>query len=530
MLFRRILIIPLLTAALACSATPQSQTETEAEHKAQEKLEGLDAWIEEGMADWEIPGMAVAIVHDDRIIHARGFGQLDMDGEQSVDEHTLFGVASTSKAMTAAALAMLVDEGKLDWDDRVIDHMPEFRLSDPWVTREVRVRDLLTHRVGVGRMTGNRLQFMNYSARPDVIHQMRYAEFEQPFRSAYVYSNVMYSVAGELIPAITGQSWDDFLAERLFEPLNMSRSNSSINELDGEPNAAWPHQEIRGEIQRIPRRNFDNVGPAASVNTSVHDMAQWIRLQLGEPGVYDGERLISETAMEEMHQAQIATGREDRQSPVSAYGLGWSLGEYRGYQIAQHGGASDGMNTQLLLVPELDLGIIVVSNIFNSFRLAVANEVVDRMAGLEEKDWNSHYREAYLERKAEAEEKRAAIHAAREADSEPSLALEDYIGHYHDDLYGRVEVFAQEDGQLALRFWEDDRHIAQLEHWHHDRFRAHWENPARREKFVHFTLDEDGQADTLKVNFTLRPDVLQVGLYPSSYQRQVHYRRLNEND
>jgi len=492
---------------------------------ANPSLEELDDWIEQGMADWEIPGLAIAVVHEDEIIYQKGFGRLDMNEADAVDAHTLFGVASTTKAMTVAALGMLVDEGKLDWDDRVIDHMPEFRLSDPWVTREVRVRDLLTHRVGVGRMTGNRLQFMSNSPREKIIHQMRYHDFEQPFRSDYVYSNVMYSVAGELIPAITGQSWDDFLLERLFQPLGMDRSNTSITQLEGDDNAAWPHQEIDGELQRIPRRNFDNVGPSASVNSSVHDMAQWMRLQLGEAGVHEGQRLISAETMAEMHDAQIATGRDDHQSPIEAYGLGWGLAEYRGMSIARHGGATDGMNTQLVLVPELDLGVVVVSNTFNHFRLALANTVIDRVAGLEDKDWHEQYRERYLANKAEAQEKREAVHQARQQGTQPSVALDDFKGRYHDDLYETVEVFSPGEGRLALRFWGDDDHIADLEHWHHDTFRAHWRNPARREKFVHFTLDRDGQVDTLKVTFTLRPDLLQVGLYPSDYQRTVHFQR-----
>jgi CubicO group peptidase (beta-lactamase class C family) len=417
----------------------------------------------------------------------------------------------------------------LDWDDRVIDHMPTFRLSDPWVTREVRVRDLLTHRVGVGRMTGNRLQFMNYSPRSKIIRQMRHAEFEQPFRSSYVYSNVMYSAAGELIPAITGKSWDDFLRDRLFDPLGMERSNTSITQIRDGENAAWPHQEIDGELLTIPRRNFDNVGPSASVNSSVSDMAQWMRLQLGEAGVHDGKRLISEEQMQEMHLPQIATGRDDRQSPIRAYGLGWGLGDYRGYSISQHGGATDGMNTQLVLVPELDLGIVVVTNTFNNFRVAIANTVIDRIAGLEERDWHQEVLEQYQERKSEAQEKRDEIHAQRQRGTRPSVALDAFVGRFHDPLYETVEVFSPGDGRLALRFWGDDRHIADLEHWHHDTFRAVWRNPARREKFVHFTLDDEGRPDTLHVQFTLRPDLLQVGIYPTGYYRKVAFERQDQD-
>lgn len=490
--------------------------------------ERLETFIERGMADWQIPGLAVAVVHADEVIYQQGFGVLGLDDDRPVDNHSLFGVASTSKAMTVAALAMLVDEGKLDWDDRVIDHLPWFRLSDPWVTHEVRVRDLLTHRVGVGRMTGNRLQFMNEASPRQVIEQMRHLAFEQPFRSRYVYSNVMYSVAGQLIPAITDQSWDDFVQQRLFQPLGMTRSNTSIEQLQGDGNAAWPHQFIDGQVQSIPRRNFDNVGPAASVNSSVADMAQWMRLQLGEPGVYNGERLISEQQMNEMHQPQMAIGRDDPSSPMTAYGLGWHLSHYQGHMISQHGGASDGMNTQLVMVPGLDLGIVVVSNTFNTFRMALANTLMDAFIQPDEpKDWHQHYFDEYQQRFDEVMQQRQAIHDARLEGTEPSVEKAELVGHYHDPLYKSLDVRQTADGGLQLRFWDSDQHLADLEHWHLDTWRASWQNPARREKFVDFDFDRDGQVAAINVTFTLRPRLLQAGIYPSDYQRTVRFERVN---
>jgi CubicO group peptidase (beta-lactamase class C family) len=322
-------------------------------------LTGLDAWIEQEMQRWQIPGLAVAVVKDDSVVYARGFGVRRLGEPEPVDEHTLFGVASTTKAMTAAALALLVDEGRVSWDNPVVRHLPGFALSDPWVTRQVTIRDLLTHQVGVGRITGNRLRYLPNRSREEVIYRMRFHAFERPFRSGYVYSNVMYMVAGEVIPAVTGQSWDEFVQQRLFRPLGMTRSSTSFTAIADGENAAWPHQEIDGRVQPIPRRNFDVVGPAASVNTSVREMAQWIRLQLGEPGVYGGERLISEAAMREMYRPQVALGGNPLEgSSFAAYGLGWSLSQRDGRWITQHGGATDGMNTTLVLVPAENLGVV----------------------------------------------------------------------------------------------------------------------------------------------------------------------------
>ncbi|MCL4410699.1 MAG: serine hydrolase [Gammaproteobacteria bacterium] len=515
------------SAASTAPATASSAQVTQA-NVSTDALAGLKEQIEQGRLDWGVPGMAVAIVHRDQVIHAEGYGVLRQSEAAAVNADTLFGVASTTKAMTAAALAMLVDEGKLDWDDKVIDYLPWFQLADPWVTREVTIRDLLTHRVGVGRMTGNRLQFMPTADRRTVIEAMRHHEFEAPFRSRYVYSNVMYSVAGEVVAAISGMSWDEFMAERLFKPLNMQRSNTSITQFAAnDANIAWPHQWIDGELVEIQRRNFDNVGASASVNTSVNDMAQWIRLQLGEPGVYQGQRLLSEAVMREMHHPQIATGRGDRSEPIRAYGLGWTLDNYRGLQRSQHGGATDGFNTNLVLVPELDLGIVVVTNTFSSYQVAVANDIIDRIAGFERRDWSADMLARYQRSYDAAMAEREAIHAARQTGTKPSLSHEQLLGRYHDAQYGEVEVFATENGGLALHFWDDGVSILDLEHWHHDTWRASYRNRAQREKFVHFTRDRDGNAATLEVTWTLRPVLTQVGIYPTNYYRNTSFQRVN---
>lgn len=491
-------------------------------------LEGLDTYILQGMEEWGIPGLAIAVVKDDEVVYAEGFGFRMLGEEARVDEHTLFGVASTTKAMTAAALSMLVDEGRLTWDTPIVDIMPEFQLSDSWVTSQVTVRDLLAHRVGVGRMTGNRIQYMTHRPRSEIIYRMRFHEFEQPFRRGMVYSNVMYSVAGELIPAITGQSWDDFLKERLFAPLGMSRSNTSVTQIAEGENAAWPHQEINGEVVPIPRRNFDNVGPSASVNASAWDMAQWMRMQLGEPGVFEDNRLVSESSMREMHQAQNAVRVGNPfTGTLTSYGLGWYLRTYRDRRIAEHGGASDGMNTTLILMPEENLGVVIVTNTFNSFMSALANEVLDRFLGEDDIDWASRYRQGYERAYAAAIARRLAIESNRVSDTTPSHPLEAYTGVYADSLYDHIEV-SLEDGQLRVHFWEDETLILDLDHWHYETFRGSWINPAQREKFVWFDLGPDGEPAALNVEFTLRPTLTQVGMYPSDYSRVVTFRKVGE--
>jgi len=490
-------------------------------------LQGLDDFVEAGMAEWGIPGLAIAVVHDDEVVFARGYGVHRKGEDVPVDEHSLFGVASVSKAFTAAALGMLVDEGRLHWDDPVTDHLPDFRLYDPYVSQTVTVRDLLAHRVGVGRMTGNRLRWLPHRDRSELTYRIRHLGPEQTFRNGYVYSNVMYMVAGEVVEAVSGMTWDEFVAERIFEPLGMEQSNTSVTQIQDGANAAWPHQEIEGEVVPIPRRNFDAVGPSASINTSVAEITAWMRTHLGTPGEVDGIRLFSEDVAREMHRAQNRIPDAGLQGGLASYGLGWRLSDYEGRRMSQHGGATDGMNTNLVLLPEENLGVIVVTNTFNSFMNALANRVLDRFLEIEDREWDRMYRDGYLNAYQRTSARRDSIHAAREEGTAPTLPLEAYTGDFYDPLYADVRVELDGDG-LVLTFWDDETQVMDLEHWHHDTFRGVWRNPAQREKFVWFSRGADGSMDRLHVHWTLRPDLLQVGIYPSGYTREAVFERVEE--
>ncbi len=486
--------------------------------------DNLDEYIQAGMDDWGIPGMSVAIVRNDSLIYAKGFGLRKLGEPETVDEHTLFGVASTTKAFTAAALGLLVDEGLLGWDDPIVKHLPDFKLYDPYVTQNLTVRDALTHRSGLGRMTGNRIQYMPFRERTELLYRMRYMEPEAPFRERYVYSNMMYMVAGEVVRAVSGMSWDEFMEERFFAPLGMDRSNTSITKIADGENAAWPHQEIRGEIVTIPRRNFDNVGASASINTSAEEMSRWMRLHLGEAGVFEGSRLLSHSVMAELYRPVTAIPSGNRENPIQSYALGWTVTSWNGRTIYRHGGATDGMNTNLILIPEENTGIFITTNTFNWFMQALGRHLKDFYTGAEARDWHTQYLENFNRRKAEVLAMREEIHAERAEHTEPSRDLEAYIGQYTDPLYDNVEVKLGDDG-LELHFWDDETQIADLEHWHYDTFRAVWRNPAQREKFVWFQMGRDGQPEKLNVQFTLRPLLLQAGIYPTNYYRIVEFKR-----
>ncbi len=491
------------------------------------ELDGLDEYIYKGMSDWKIPGFAISVVKEGKIIFENGYGVRKMGEDVEVDPNTVFGVASTTKAMTATLLGMLADEGKIHWDDRVRDHLPWFELSDPWVSDVVTIRDLLTHRVGIGRLTGNRLVFMPGRDRQTILGHVRHIPFEIPFRSGYVYSNMMYMVAGMIIGEVTGTSWDDFIIRRLFSPLGMNTASVSVTHISDDDNAAWPHQEIEGEIRTIPRRNFDNVGPAASVNASAHDMARWMLLNLGQPGQYEGKELVSPGIMNEIFQPQHAFPMSDPlRGNMSAYALGWNSGIYEGYRTLQHSGGTDGMNSMVTLVPEIDLGIFVAGNLFCGFRPALVNHIIDLFLGIErEYDWNVLSMQRHDKNMKEALQRRQEIEDSRITGTSPTLPLNAYTGIYHDRVYDDAEVYMAEDGKLRIRFWNDPEMVTELEHWHYDTFRASWINPAMREKFVNFDLGNMGEIRQLNVTFTLRPAMIQAGIYPTDYYRIVEYKR-----
>jgi len=491
-------------------------------------LEGIESFVERGMRDWGIPGLAVSVVKDDELVWARGFGVRRLGHPEPVDADTLFNVASVSKAFNAAALGLLVDEGRIGWDDPVVEHIPQLRLYDPYVTQAATIRDMLAHRVGLGRLTGNRLRWISARDRSEQIQRLRHLEPEIGFREGYVYSNVLYMVAGEVVPAVTGTGWEAFVEQRLFAPLGMRRSLAGGSRLDDSGNVAWPHQEIDGEVVEIPRRNFDAVGPAASVHSSAREIANWMRLHLGTPGEFEGTALLGRETVEEMHRAQNII-RRPAFEPLAAYGLGWRLGTHEGRHTSSHGGAVDGMNTLLMLLPEENLGIFITTNTFNGFTGALAAHIMDAYLGIEGRDRHAESWQRHVEQKARVQAGRDAIHAARIRGTRPSGPLGDFAGGYDDALYADAKV-ELEGGRLVLTLWDDPLQVADLEHWHHDTFRAIWRNPAMREEFVWFTRGRDGTVDGLHIDWNLRPAMLQVGAYPSSYRRVASFRRVAPQD
>jgi CubicO group peptidase (beta-lactamase class C family) len=474
-------------------------------------LENLETYIQKGMEAWEIPGLAVAIVKDDDVVFAKGFGVCELGGKDLVDEHTVFAIGSNTKAFTATALGLLVQEGKLSWDDAVVKHLPGFQMNDPYVTRAITIRDLLCHRAGLPTWGGDVVAYGSIYTRDEIIHRIRYIQPAFSFRGGYGYSNMMFVTAGQIIPALTGLSWDDFIKVRIFEPLGMTRSSTSVSDLEGLSNVAKPHEEIGGAIRSLPYRNIDNLGPAGAINSTVQDMSQWLRLQLGN-GTFVGKRIVDESIIEETHtpHTPIRIPPSIRELTPSchfvAYGLGWRLMDYQGRLIVRHEGGIDGMFSLVRLLPEERLGIVILTNkLPQNFVPALFYHILDAYLDSPSKDWNKILLEQDKQFAAEMAEQKRQTQEARVKGTQPTLSLNQYAGIYNNQLYGNATITIQDD-QLVLHLSAHPDITGALEHWHYDTFLCMWSDAVFDRSLVPFILDGQGHVERFRLK--VREDMI----------------------
>ena len=495
-----------LSAAPAWAQPPMPDTAPAAAASAAlpAQLQDFRAYVDSARKEFDVPGIAVAIVKDGQVVLEQGFGEKETGKAGAVDAHTLFAIASNTKAFTAAALQILAERGKLKMDDRVIDHLPWFQMSDPYVTREMRIRDLLAHRSGLGLGAGDLLYWppTKYSTK-EVVQRLREVPLATSFRSAYAYDNILFAVATLVIEETSGQSYADFIRDNLFKPVGMDESLVDMTYLKPGMDVAMGHAKFDfKDLKPVPPMAWVNNPGAGGIYASVHDLAKWMNVQLAGGALPDGkQRLFKEDSQKQMW--SMLTPMRIGEPPVpelaalkpnfAGYGEGWFLSDYRGQRLVWHTGGWPGMVSRLTLVPELKLGVVVLTNqesgaAFN----AVTYRVLDAYLGRDKTDWVAAYAAAVKKSEDKADDSWKKHEAARDKNSKPSLAVAKYAGTYRDPWYGDVLV-SQQGGKLRLTFSKTPQLVGTMTPWQHDTFVVRWDDRSlNADAFVSFTLDADG--------------------------------------
>ncbi|MEZ4825118.1 MAG: serine hydrolase [Bacteroidia bacterium] len=455
--------------------------------------EKLDAYLAKTVADYQVPGLAIAVVKDGQTVFSHGYGLRDTGTDKPITPSSLFGIASCSKAFTATCIGMLVDEGKLNWDDRVIDHLPDFQLYDPYITRELRVRDLLCHRAGFDTFDGDLLWYGTSYSREEIVRRIRYLPLKNSFRSKFGYSNVMFITAGEVVEAVSGMSWDEFVQKRIFDPLEMKDATTTNQHFKKKDERALPH--LQGKVTEDI--NYDNSGPAASLNASVSDLSHWLTFWLGG-GKYGDKQLLSPQSWKEITSAQTAQNPSNLEQQMGihfeSYALGWRIFDYAGRKVVEHDGGLPGYISKVAFLPEENLGLVILTNGMPAvLNMALRNEVIDRFMGRPENDWAGRMLSIEKNYLAYVAGQKTEREQTQIKGTQPSLAMADYSGKYEDKMYGPAEVEIR-DGKLFITLIPTATLFSgELKHWHYNTFRVDFADPFLPFGLVVFEMDSGGK-------------------------------------
>jgi CubicO group peptidase (beta-lactamase class C family) len=511
-----LLAIPGLVATGPISARETAQPPA-ATVLAKSPLPGLETYIERAMRDWGVPGLAIAIVKDDKIVYARGFGVRNSETREPVDENTIFATGSITKSFTTTAIAMLVDEGKMSWDTPVKKYLPYFETYDPYVTSALSMRDIACHRTGIEQANylhwgpNDRADTIYYPTRADIVRAYKYLRPSEGFRTVFAYKNETWVVAGEVIGAVSGTSWDQVLHERIFKPLGMTRSSTSVTETDSQSNVSSIHVLSEGQLRPIKALMSDSASAMGSINSTVMDLAQYARFHLGD-GSFGGKPLLSPALFDELHTPQmvdhnawLTTGTPFAQQ--TSYSLGWWVQDYRGYKLIRHAGEPPGGSSNILYIPEKHLGVVMLANgDAMSLLAAIGLRTLDGYLGAKPYDWNARAIEQEPERLDKYQNRSYRAQMAKRANfratgTRPTLSLGDYAGVYHNGAYGDLRI-SYADGKLTAKLWT---HTGDLSHWEYDTFFLKWDPThyfinvyPERDPFVHFEIDAAGLPTRIK--------------------------------
>jgi CubicO group peptidase (beta-lactamase class C family) len=481
--------------------------------KAAKALEGFDDVVNKGLTDINVPGTAMAVVKDGKVVYAKGFGYRDLEKKLPMTPDTLMAIGSSSKAFTTFALGTLVDEGKVEWDKPVRNYIPWFRLYDAQAGERLTPRDLVTHRSGLPRH--DLVWYNNFtSTREQLVRSLAFLPPSADLRERWQYNNLMFLTAGYLVETLTGKPWEDSVRSLVFKPLGMTRSNFSVDDSRKDSDFALPYAEREGKLVQIPFRNITNIGPAGSINSSVNEMAHWVTVHINH-GKYEGAQIVNPATLDDMHSAYMPTGKTSTRPDISPadYGLAWFIDTYRGHQRVQHGGNIDGFSALVSLFPQDGLGFVVLTNKNGTpFPELVLQTAADRILGLEAVDWIGEAAKNQAEAK-EAQKKASEKKAARRRPGTvPSHKLAEYAGDYWHPGYGGLKV-EMKGTQLSFTY---NAITTPLEHWHFDTFSGmKTDDPTFEDQKLTFRTDARGNVAALAtameptiddIVFTKKPD------------------------
>lgn len=500
-----IILSSLLAPLVASKKTPE------------EDLKGLDKFITERMEEWKVPGLAISVVQDGRLVFSKGFGFRNVEKNLPVTPKTLFAIGSCTKAFTAVTMGILVDEGQLEWDKPLREYLPTFHLKDKFASERMTPRDLVCHRSGLPRHDA--VWYNSSATRKELFERLQYLEPSKDFRTTYQYQNLMFMTAGYLVGQRTGASWESFVRDRIFMPLGMTDSNFSVTDSQKTQDFALPYMKKDDKVIEIPFRNIDTIGPAGSINSNVTDMANWLLLNLSK-GKKGDQQIISESSLREIQSPQMISSKSYRydESFYSMYGMGWGISSYRGHLILRHGGGIDGFTAQVVLMPKANIGMVILTNMSGTpLPSIIVYNVADRLLGLNQIDWNSRIRKEVDEAEKEAEQAKKDKDKDLKPDTKPSHRLEDYAGDYEHPGYGVISVMKKDDQLIA----EYNSISYAVRHYHYDVFEFHDEMFDRSFK-VSFLTDLKGNISSLSVQ-------LETAVEPSVFTKMPEKAMLEKS-
>ena len=487
---------------------------------AQLSSKEVDKLVNNAMQKFNVAGVAVAIVKDGKPIHAKGYGVKSVDTKAKVDEHTLFAIASNSKAFTTAALAILEDRGKLKWTDKVVDVIPEFKMYNDYVTQNFTIADLLTHRSGLGLGVGDLMHFPDGAdfTIDDIIKSFQYFKPQSAFRTKWDYDNLLYMVAGEVIKRVSGMEWGDFVTNNIFKPLQMNETFSSIHRVTNSNQLAVPHSNsINNQLRTINHYMTDPEkmnGAAGAIISNVSDLSKWLitRLNKGDYGKDLGQSLFSLKNHHKMWQIHTVTNA--RKSPrynshFAGYGLGWFLTDVKDDMMVSHTGGIPGMLSKVVMIPDLNLGIVVLTNTESgggpAFS-AITQTILDSYLGLDKFNWVDYYYEASQKRVASSDKVTTQVWKTVEKSKSVKIDANQYIGIYKDNWFGKVEVFLN-NGKLWFKSYRSPKLNGPMRYYKGNAFAIRWEyQDMNADAFAIFSLDEEGKAQSIKMK-GISPDI-----------------------